>query len=213
MPYGTIIDGASFQSLGTYPIRSGKLRVALAPTATTCVVPDVMRVAQVAVQPAVVVDDNQLGYQASGDHWTSTSGLGGYGNSVSYAAEGDGGHTASWQVDGLPPAEYEVRATWTPYANRATNAPYHIYDGPTRLATVRVNQQLTPSGLCAHGVMFQSLGVYPIRSGSVRVVLSNDADGFVIADAVHVVQKPVWGPMLLTPGRAVLEETETNRAA
>jgi ABC-type polysaccharide/polyol phosphate transport system ATPase subunit len=196
MPIGTIVNGVSFHSLGTFPVHSGVLRVVLTPNAV-CAVPEAIRILQVPPVAPVIVDNNQPGYENSPEGWITHSGMGGYGNSVSYTAEGDGSRTASWRVNDLPPGNYRVRATWTPHANRASNAPYRIYDGDELRATVRVNQQLVPVGLSVHGVMFQELAVVPVRNGCLRVVLSNDADSFVIADAIHVACESDWGPVVL----------------
>jgi hypothetical protein len=213
LPFGAIADNISYQSLGTYGIHSGTLRVALAPTAGPCIVADAVRLVQIPARGAVIVDNNQPGFETVGDGWTSIAGLGGYGNCVTFVAEGDGSKSASWRVEGLASGEYEVRASWTPYSNRATNAPFRIYDGPTLLATVRVNQQLAPSGLVVNGVMFQSLGVFPVQQGCLKVVLANDADSFVIADAIQVAEKPSWGPVFLTRELTVPEATSIHRAA
>ncbi|WP_406695606.1 hypothetical protein V5E97_31815 [Singulisphaera sp. Ch08] len=77
--------------------------------------------------------------------------------------------------------------TWLAGGNRATNAPYRIYDGTTLIKTVRVDQRLAPAGgVTTGGVVFQSLGVVSLSGGTLRVVLGNDADNYVIADAIRV---------------------------
>jgi len=45
-------------------------------------------------------------------------------------------------VAALAAGSYDVAATWTAFANRASNAPYRIYEGSTLLSTVRVDQRL-----------------------------------------------------------------------
>ena len=84
-----------------------------------------------------------------------------------------------------------------PLANRASNAPYAVHDGPLLLARPRVNQQRGPVGTETHGVIFQSLGTFPVRNGPLRVVLSNDADGVVVADAVQVRAAAAARPRIL----------------
>ena len=65
------------------------------------------------------------------------------------------------------------------HSNRATNAPYTIndVDGPT---LVTVDQQ-------TDGGAWVSLGVFNFDVGSASVVLSDAANGVVIADAIRIV--------------------------
>src|SRR5205085_2637171 len=107
--------------------------------------------------------------------WSSMA-TGGYGGSYRYAPGGDGGTQATWQYTGLPQGTYDLAMTWVSAGNRATNAPYLVYDGTTLLATVPVNQQIAPAGLSSGGTTFQSLGRFPVASGKLRVVLGNGAN-------------------------------------
>ena len=68
-------------------------------------------------------------------------------------------------------------AYWRNSPNRATDAPYTIYyDGGS--VTFDVNQQI-------NGYQWNLLGTYPFVAGqSGYVVLSDDANQYVIADAV-----------------------------
>jgi hypothetical protein len=139
---------------------------------------------QVAVSGAFVLDNGHPGYSDAGG-WSDSS-LG-YGGSLRYAAAGNGSATATWQASNLAAGNYLVQATWTGYANHATNAPFSIYDGNTLVVTVRVNQQPAPTAnATVNGFAFQTLATVTIHSGTLRVVLSNDADGYVVADALRV---------------------------
>jgi glucose/arabinose dehydrogenase len=180
-PSGMTVNGFTFQSLGTFPISSGTLRVVLSNDADNYVLADAVRFAPV----QLLVDDGQAGYSQSGTTWQTAGG--GYGGGLHYAPAGQGEDTATWQFTGLLAGTYEVDATWT-FApnNRASNAPYSVYDGNTLLATVRVDQRQAPAGSVVNGFTFQSLGAYHITSGTLRVVLSNDADNYVLADAMRV---------------------------
>src|SRR5262249_27275099 len=71
-----------------------------------------------------------------------------------------------------------------------SNAPYRIYDGTTLLQTIRINQKNAPVGTTVNGFVFQTLVLTNITSGAVTISLGNDANGFVIADAVRVVPLP-----------------------
>jgi hypothetical protein len=72
------------------------------------------------------------------------------------------------------------------HANRATNAPFTVLDGSTPLSTVAVNQELTPNDLNANGVLWEDLGAFNITGNSLSVQLSNNANQYVIADAIRI---------------------------
>src|SRR5262249_4789184 len=103
---------------------------------------------------------------------------------------------ASWQVTGLPSGSYTVQATWNASSNHPSNAPYAIYDGTTLVRTVFVDQRPAPSGVVVGGVAFQDLGTVQVTSGTLRVVLSDAGDGYVVADAVRVVPVTLSGGSL-----------------
>jgi IPT/TIG domain len=185
-PVGASVSGVVFQSLGTFTIASGSLRVVLSNNANGYVIADAMRTVLSLPSTGWIIDNGQTGYSETGS-WASYTGLTHYGPDFRYTAGGTGASTATWQLTGLSAATYDVQATWAAYTNRATNAPYQIYDGSTLLATIYINQQLNPTGTSISGSIFQSLGKFTIRSGTLRVVLSNNANGYVIADAMRVV--------------------------
>jgi hypothetical protein len=119
----------------------------------------------------------------------------GYNGNLRYHAAGTGADTASWQATGLPAGYYTIQATWNASSNHASNASYAIYDGSTLLQTVVVNQQSAPSGSTTlGGVVFQDLASVHITSGTIRVVLSDNANGYVVADAVRFA--PIAAPLV-----------------
>jgi RHS repeat-associated protein len=185
-PYGgQTVSGVAFQSLGRFTIDSGTLKVVLSNNANGYVIANAMLA--VGNSTTELVDNSQYGFTTSGSGWSSFSDSNAYYGNELYAAAGSGANTATWTVVGLPGASYDVEVNWVAYANRATNAAYQIYDGATLLATVTVNQQNSPSGgVTMYGVAFQSLGHYTIDSGTLKVVLSDNANGYVIADAMLV---------------------------
>jgi hypothetical protein len=81
------------------------------------------------------------------------------------------------------PGRYEVRLSYSPNANRATNVPVTVRDAEGE-HTVRVNQRKPPAP--ADGA-FTTLGVYRFEPGQpAEVVVSNTGtDGYVIVDAVQ----------------------------
>jgi IPT/TIG domain len=185
-PVGTSVGGVVFQGLGTFTVGSGTLRVVLSNNANGYVIADAMRAILSLPSAGWIIDNGQTGYSETGS-WASYTGLTHYGPEFRYTAGGTGASTASWQLTGLSSGTYDVRVTWAAHTNRATNAPYQVYDGSTLLTTIRINQQLAPSGTSVSGSIFQSLGKFTITRGTLRVVLSNNANGYVIADALRVV--------------------------
>ncbi|MDJ0863505.1 MAG: RHS repeat-associated core domain-containing protein [Gammaproteobacteria bacterium] len=89
-------------------------------------------------------------------------------------------NSATWPLAVAQSGEHAVYARWTAHANRATDAPYTIHhaDGS---ATVSVNQQ-------QGGGDWQLLGTYHFNAGGDHSIqLTDQADGYVIADAVKLV--------------------------
>ncbi|MCA9110530.1 MAG: hypothetical protein KDA52_11305, partial [Planctomycetaceae bacterium] len=101
-------------------------------------------------------------------------------------SKGDGSRIATWTFTDLTPGLYRVSATWTAFTNRATDAPYTIFDGAAPLATVDINQQLTPDDFTSFGTSWEDLATVMITSNTLTVQLTDDANDFVIADAVRI---------------------------
>lgn len=143
----------------------------------------------VAAGPAqLTVDDLTSGFTAIGA-WSANN------NSLSYAgqhrsaAAGSGDANATWEFHGLAPGSYEVLTTWTPFSNRATNASYQIADGNVSQTAIPVNQRQSPNDAFSDGVMWESLAVFQVTTGELKVRLDNNANGFVIADAVRIIRQ------------------------
>jgi hypothetical protein len=133
-----------------------------------------------------IVDDNDAAFvTAPPGAWFLFTGQG-FQSDVTFASPGTGSATASWRFTGLTAGLYRVSATWSPHPNRATNAPYTVLDGITPIGAAAVNQQLRPNHVIASGAAWYHLGVFNVASGSLDVLLSDDANGYVIADAVRV---------------------------
>ena len=97
--------------------------------------------------------------------------------SVEQAASGDGTSTATFRPNLPTGGRYKIFARWTAHANRARNAPYTIHHANGQ-DTVRVNQE-------QNGGKWMLLGEYDFAPGTAgHVVLTNDADEYVVADAV-----------------------------
>ena len=87
--------------------------------------------------------------------------------------------TATWTFNVAQDGNYNIFAWWKESPNWATDAPYTIYyDGGSQ--SIVVNQQM-------NGSQWNLLGTFPfLASVSGLVQLNNDADSFVIADAIKV---------------------------
>jgi hypothetical protein len=128
-----------------------------------------------------VVADTSPAFSTAGS-WTPGFNLGGYSGDVKFSPAGDGSSTATWTFAVVPGQTYNLSATWTAWSNRATNAPYTIASGGTTLGTATVNQQNAPSGFTLGGVTWQGLGTFVATGSILTVTLSNNANGYVIAD-------------------------------
>lgn len=145
----------------------------------------------------VVVDDESVGdFQLAAGRWGRASGQAGhpyYGVSYRSAPAGSGERRAEYRPDVPVTGDYQVLAWWVSHPNRASDAPYTIRHagGST---TVRVDQRGQARSLSDRerpGV-WVDLGTYRFEAGSAGTVeLSNDADGYVIADAVMLTRDPV----------------------
>ena len=92
-----------------------------------------------------------------------------------------GDKSATFQAK-LEPGRYEVRMSYPPNNNRATNVPVDIIHagGESR---VLVDQRMPPSS----DGLFQSLGTYTFSGVAAVVIRSDSTDGYVIIDAVQFV--------------------------
>ena len=111
------------------------------------------------------------------------------GNGTYCYAEGGSSATATWRPNIHTTANYKVYAWWAAGSNRAPDAPYTIcyadintkedcYPIEIVCETVTVNQR-------ENGGQWNLLGTYPFSARTQGyVVLSNDANGYVIADAI-----------------------------
>jgi hypothetical protein len=132
------------------------------------------------------IDDGDAGFTTLGG-WTNVGNKPGVENGdFLYNNAGTGADQAAWQFNSVPDGQYRISASYREFSNRATNSPFQIFDGSTRLTTVPVNQQQPPDSFAIAGTAFEDLGTFNIVSGSIRVVLSDEANGLVVADAVRI---------------------------
>ena len=132
--------------------------------------------------PGIVLDDSDATISGSWSHSASTGKFVG----VDYLHDGDmekGAKSLTWKITAPKTGRFELRMSYSPNPNRATNVPVEISTAGMS-TTQMVNQKLTPK---IDGV-FHSLGLFSLNSGDVvQIVICNkDTDGHVIADAVQL---------------------------
>ena len=135
-----------------------------------------------------IIDDGDPGFSTTGGYWTNVTNTLAYQLDYDYHPPGTDGAAATWTFSHIPTDAYQVFVKWIPFSNRATNAPYTILDGSTPITTVAVNQQVMPSGDLENNVVWQSLGKFNTSTGTLVVRLSDNANGYVVADAVRIVE-------------------------
>ncbi len=213
VPGDFVDEGVGWKDLGTsFSVTSNSLTVQLTDAANDYVIADAIQIARVGDLPEEpeeidtwILDDGDLGYLEAGS-WTTGGMAGGYNGDYRYSAAGDGSAVAEWKFTGVPSGSYRVSATWLAHTNRATDAPYTIFDDNTPLDSVQVNQQLVPGDFVDEGVGWQDLGgPHEIASGTLTVQLTDLADNFVIADAIRIEQlvEPSGHVAMLDPNSAV----------
>lgn len=94
---------------------------------------------------------------------------------------GAGDMEAVYTLKTPAPGRYEVRVSYTPNPNRATNALVTVRHGDG-VSEVRVNQKEDPGP----NAPFRAVGEYRFDGEAVVTVSNADADGYVIADAVQL---------------------------
>jgi hypothetical protein len=169
--------GGRWVRLGEFAFSGGgDGTVSLSDDADGTVVADAVRLSY----RGAVTDNGSSGFSTVSGTWNAGTTVTGYqgANYLTHAA-GTGTSSARWQTDVPTTGTYDVSVWYTDNANRADNAPYTVTDaGGSTL--VRVNQQ-------ANGGRWVSLGKYSFTAGSKAVVqLSDDANGYVVADAVRI---------------------------
>jgi hypothetical protein len=129
----------------------------------------------------IVVDDEAAKLVGS---WLNSSSSPGYVGSQYLHDNNDqkGQLTATFVIPLKEAGEYDVRLSYPPFANRATNVPVTIKSGDT-VKEVKVNQRQKPT---LDGA-FVSLGKIQADKEIVVTIGTTGTDGHVIADAVQAV--------------------------
>jgi RHS repeat-associated protein len=120
-------------------------------------------------------------------------------------------NTATWTLTVPTAGSYQAYARWTQHPNRATDAQYTVNHagGATQ---VTVNQ-------AAGGGNWSPLGSFTFNAGPTTITLTDQANGYVIADAVQLApagaapNSATWSPNLSGPYELYAKWTDhVNRA-
>jgi len=176
------IKGGMWNWLGTYTFNAGNNTVVASDNANEYVFADAIKFEPGAHSPVTVwpIGDNPDAEYIGQWHLIGASEPNQYGSDFYYHSSGTGANTATWYFDVPVAGNYNVYAWWDEGLNRATDAPYTVeYEGGTgrEYDTVDVNQKL-------NGGQWNLLGTYYFDAGVYSVVLSDDANEYVMADAV-----------------------------
>jgi hypothetical protein len=131
----------------------------------------------------IIVNDSEAAFVDGDKSWSSNTA--GYREDQHWAETDAGGSnlaTCTWTFNVSEPGNYNVYAWWTQHSNRAKDAPYMIcYNGGLENETVGVNQE-------GDGSCWYYLGTYYFTGDALdeKIVLTNDADEYVMADAVRL---------------------------
>ena len=134
----------------------------------------------------VVVDNTRPEFDVLAGSWKTNYHFRAYFDDVRYSPAGAGENRAGWRVDTrVTPGSYDVYA-WKfehPVMDlMATNAPYRIYHAGGKSDWIRIDQS-------APGTEWIYIGTFDFDDSSMQgVVVGNDADGFVLADAIKLVR-------------------------
>jgi hypothetical protein len=140
--------------------------------------------------PAVIIDNGDTGFATVGT-WTSynNSSYPSYQGTSVYSASGTGADKATWTFSKLTPGIYTVYAVWSAASGRATDAPFTVRDANDNrdLGTYDINQTVAPIGLTESGTNWKQIGTtFEVRSDSLSVTLTDDANGDVFADGIRI---------------------------
>ena len=171
-----IADAVRIESIGaaTTPV--------VTPPTTPPVTPPPVTAPPVTTTAVVqIVDNGDATHAANG----FTAFAAGHKSDLGYAASGSGSSASTWTFT-VTPGRYKVATTWVPHVNRATDAPFTVYDGTTIVGQADLNQELAPNDLTDAGSSWENIATVDVTGTTLRVTLTNAANQYVIADAVRI---------------------------
>jgi hypothetical protein len=173
---------ASFSDAGTYVLRL------TADDGELSAYDEVTIIVESSTPPTEIIIDNlDPGFSTEGSWSTlSNSALLHYSSDFAWSASGTGANRAVFTPDIAATGEYEVFVWWVKcWNNCASNAPYTVNHAGGSI-TIPMDQ-----GDRDRAGQWNSIGVFTFNAGtSGSVVLTNDTDGRVVADAVRWVPEP-----------------------
>ncbi len=128
----------------------------------------------------VILDDGDAKFSGNWVYETASNINDRYGDGFRYAS-GSATATASatYTHTVQSAGKYSIYAMWGVHTNRATNTPFTIKIGE-KTQTIRMNQE-------KDGGRWNLLGSYDVAEGeTITVIITNDADEYVIADAIRI---------------------------
>ena len=135
----------------------------------------------------MIVDDLDAGFSTVGAWSVSDKAVGFYGSGYAYTRAGNGSSTATFTFEIPADGEYEIAAQWPAHNSRASDAPFTLVNNGVVVDTIRVNQQINGGRFnLLTGPTSSGAGIYMLNAGVLEVILSDDTDGKVAADAVRV---------------------------
>ena len=99
--------------------------------------------------------------------------------------------TAEWRFTVPQGTSYLVMTTWELWDENVQDAVYSVFDGPNLEDDLLVNQTVAPADRFAVGRDWHTLGIFTVSAAgadNLRVKLTGNADGRVVADAVRIVE-------------------------
>jgi len=124
--------------------------------------------------------------------WTSFTQTNAYSTTGHFQASGSGMYSAAFVFTVTSGNNYKVSATWTAHSNRATDTPYTVSGIAGGNQTVDVDQEAPPddfvrnynASYCPRA--FKTLGTYEADGTTLTVTITDNANEYVIADAVLI---------------------------
>ncbi|MFY9255342.1 MAG: hypothetical protein WAO83_17960, partial [Fuerstiella sp.] len=180
--------GTPWEEITTVTITGTTLTVKLTNDANSFVVADAIRIEKTLTAPTPppapttqIIDNGDSGHTSNGFINSSA----GYKSDQSYTAAGNGSNVSTWTFS-VAPGTYRVSTTWLAYAYRATDAPFTIYDGDTIVGQRDINQKVAPNDFNDDGTAWEDIATVTITGTTLTVKLTNDANSFVVADAIRI---------------------------
>ena len=144
-------------------------------------------VKQRAYATITVIDDGDSGWVATGSWTLYTANSDDYQNDIRYDEAGSGSEYVTYTFTGLSPGLYDVAVNWSVHSNRATDAPFSVYNDGSLLETVDLNQENAPNDFTYDSANWEYVGQnYVITSTTLKVILSDDANEYVISDGAYI---------------------------